>query len=195
MQPPPPDPTVEPIEALQYTQQQLYALQEQQARFFEAQQARQEQTQIVNTYAGAAKQFAVKQPDFPDAYKHVIATRKMELQELGYDPQAIVQTLQHEEMGLAANALQNGQDPAEIIYRMAKARGFTVKPVPPPPVAQIDKQQAKAAAATSITPGGKPPKPDFNMADMASLNGAAFDSAWAKMEAQARGKTASLFRK
>jgi hypothetical protein len=191
---------VQPIEALQQTREELRALKDQQQQYFAYQEAQHREMEMTGAYAQAAKQFATQTPDFPDAYKHVIETRKQELAELGYDDQAIVQTLRNEELGLVANAMQNNINPAQLIYKMAKARGFTGKksetpPTPPSPVAVVEKQQAKQAAATSITTGGKPPKPEFNPADISTLQGAAFDSAWAKMEAQARGKTASLFRR
>lgn len=192
--PPEADPTVQPIEALQQTRDQLRALQDQQNQFFNQQYEQQAERQMIGGYANAAKQFAVKTTDFPDAYKHVIESRKSELVEQGWDDQTIVHTLRNEELGLVSNAMNNGLDPAQVIYKMAKARGYTVKKAPDP-VAKIEQQQAKAAAATSISPGGKPPKPEFSAADLTTLQGAAFDSAWAKMETQARGKTASLFRK
>lgn len=192
--PPEADPTVQPIEALQQTREQLRAMQDQQNQFFADQQARNDEMQMIGGYANAAKQFTEKTTDFPDAYKHVIETRKQELIEQGFEDQAIVQMLRNEELGLVSNAWQNGQNPAQVIYKMAKVRGYTAKKAPDP-VVKIEQQQAKAAAATSISPGGKPPKPEFSAADVASLQGASFDSAWAKMEAQARGKTASLFRK
>lgn len=107
--PPEPDPAVQPIEALQQTREELRALQQERYQEQAQQQARNAEMQMTGAYASAAKQFAEKNPDFPDAYKHVIETRKKELSELGYDDQTIVQTLVREELGLVANAMQNGQ--------------------------------------------------------------------------------------
>lgn len=193
--PPEYDPNVQPIEALEQTRQELHQLREERRQELAERQNQADTMHMAGAYAQAAKQFAKETADFPYAYKHVIETRKQELAELGYDDYAIVDTLRNEELGLVSNAMNNGLNPAQVIYRMAKARGYAAKPPAPAAAAKIEMQQAKQAAATSISPGGKPPKPEFSAADLASLNGAEFDSAWNKMESIARGKTASMFRR
>lgn len=191
-----PDPETDPIGALKWERQKRIEYEQQM-------QARQGQERLTNVYASSAREFATKTPDFKDAYEFAITSRGKQLAALGYDVASINETIRNEEMNLAAQALQNGRNPAEVIYEFAKSYGYQGKaPVQAAPLANapaVDPataatlQKAKAAAATSITSGGKPPKSDFDPSSLADLKGAAFDSAWEKFAKQAGGRS-SMFR-
>jgi hypothetical protein len=192
-----PDPETDPIGALKWERQKRIAYEQEM-------QARQGQERLTSVYASSAREFATKTPDFKDAYEFAITSRGKQLAALGYDVATINETIRAEEMNLAAQALNNGRNPAEVIYEFAKSYGYTGKAPAPAtpavaaapavdPAAAATLQKAKAAAATSITGGGKPPKGDFDPASLADLKGAAFDAAWEKMAKQS-GSRSSMFR-
>lgn len=191
-----PDPEQDPIGALKYTRQQL-------ADFQRAQQAQQQETYVAQAYAASAQQFAAQTDDFRDAYNYAIQSRANELAALGAPQDQIPNLIRQEELQIAATALQQGRNPAEVIYNFAKARNY-VKAAPPPPPAPAlvtpdpAKEKAKADAAVSLTAGGKPPANAMTAEDaLATLKGAALETwmakHWGEMEAAA-GRKSSLFR-
>jgi hypothetical protein len=188
-----PDPETDPIGALKAARDQLRQMQE-------ATQQQQYVERLNQVAYQAAVEAQQRVPDYQDAYKYAINSRAQELLALGTPQQAISQILQQEELRLIDTAVRNGRNPAEAIYSFAKARGFqgkTVAPAPAPaPAAAPDPvlAQAKAEVAASASAGGAPPsRGQMSISDIAQLNGAAFDSAWKKLEAQA-GRKSSVFR-
>lgn len=189
-----PDPETDPIGALKAAQQRLQTIQaEAQERAYVEQ---------LNTVAyQAATQYQQQVPDYQDAYRYALNSRAQELVALGTPPQAVQQILHQEELRLIDTALQNRRNPAEAIYQFAKARGFQGKTAPiaeaapaPAPVATPDPvlQQSRREVAASASAGGAPAsKGTPSVADIANLNGAAFDAAWNKMFG---GNKSSVFR-
>lgn len=96
---------------------------------------------VMNEAGRQETEFLKTQPDFDaatgtsptynEASAFLLNMRRAELQALGFDPQRIMQTVKQEAIGLAAQALQNHQNPAEIVLNLAKARGFAAKPKAP----------------------------------------------------------------
>ena len=175
-----PDPEVDPIGALKAIRDQQRQIQEQ-----AQQQAYVQQLNQVAYQAATDAQQRV--PDYNDAYKYAINSRAQELAALGTPTNAIPQILHQEELRLIDTAMRNGRNPAEAIYHFAKARGFNSKPAAPAPAPTPSAPdpvmaQAKAAVAASASAGGAPAsKGTVTAADLANLNGAAFDSAWNKL--------------
>ncbi|MDR3469837.1 MAG: hypothetical protein P4M07_28240 [Xanthobacteraceae bacterium] len=86
--------------------------------------ARQEQD-VIAAYRTDAAQFEARMPDFREAYGHLLASRAQELAALGYDdPRAIHDALMADEFAVAQAALARRQSPAEIIYNLARQRGY-----------------------------------------------------------------------
>lgn len=80
---------------------------------------------VVAAYRADAAQFESRTPDFRAAYSHLLASRAQELAALGYsDPRAIHDALMADEFAVAQTALARQQSPAEIIYSLARQRGF-----------------------------------------------------------------------
>jgi len=93
--------------------------------------AQQQEAQRVVTQAGSlAKEFAESTPDYGDAFEHYMNTRKQELSVYGLSDQEIANTMDNEAYALSANALAQGRNPAEIIYGIAKTRGYSTKNAP-----------------------------------------------------------------
>lgn len=100
------------------------------------------QTTFVNTYKADAAQFEAKNPDYRAAYNHLLQSRASELISIGYDnpkalqdagasPQevqaafkALHDAVVADEYGIADLAMKKGKSPAEIIYGLAKQRGY-----------------------------------------------------------------------
>jgi hypothetical protein len=84
-----------------------------------------QQTALVSAYQADAAQFEARTPDFRAAYNHLLQSRAQELVALGYDtPQAIHDALLADEFAVAQAALARRQSPAELIYNLARQRGY-----------------------------------------------------------------------
>jgi len=185
------DPETDPIGALKRMKQEA-------AEMRASQQQQQYAAYLNQTYVQSAQQFAQQTPDFSDAYRYAINSRAQELEALGTPRERIGQILQHEEMSLVDQAVNNGMSPAEAIYKFAKARGYNGRaaaPAPAPaaePAPNAELQNIKKSVATSVASGGKAAsKGELTPADLLNLNGAAFDSGWQKMF---RSNKSGLFR-
>lgn len=70
-------------------------------------------------------QFVVEHPDYASAVGHLMSVRNRELEAIGYrDPAERAQMIQNEGLALAAQAMQRGQNPAELLYGLAGIRGW-----------------------------------------------------------------------
>lgn len=98
-----------------------------------------EQTRFVSTYREDAAKFTQATPDYMDAYNHLLSSRAAELQAIGYEGAALSQALQADEIAIAEMAFSKGKSPAELLYNLAKQRGYTKK---------------EAAAAAAAPPAG-----------------------------------------
>ncbi len=80
---------------------------------------------LVRAYQIDAAQFEAATPDFKAAYEHLLGSRAQELIALGYDtPQAVHQALLADEFSVAQMALASRRSPAEVIYNLARQRGY-----------------------------------------------------------------------
>lgn len=67
-------------------------------------------------------------PDWKDAFSHLVAQRHAEMEMLGVaDKAARDAQLREEAQGLINGALEKGQDPAKLLYEIAKRRGYQSK--------------------------------------------------------------------
>lgn len=89
-------------------------------------------------------EFLKTTPDYPDAFQYVRKMRDQELEYMGYaDPGVRNQIINNDALQIAAQALQGNKNAAEVVYNIAKARGWagktqaaaltpsTLAPVPP----------------------------------------------------------------
>ena len=88
-------------------------------------------TELQTTYVRDARQFATRQQDFGQAYNWLMANRDAELAAAGYTNKAErMRIITLDERDIVARALMarqqnpNAAGPAQIIYGLAKARGF-----------------------------------------------------------------------
>lgn len=150
-----------------------------------------ENRDIIQRMAPRVEAYAKDHPEYGEQFQYVRQSRATELQLLGYPDHAIGQQIQAEEMALARQALNNDLDPGEVIAKLATARGWRAKEAAPEPKPdpkpdpeaskKIERLQAgQRAAKSSSTGGGSGPEADMTLERLASLDGAAFDAAFAK---------------
>lgn len=126
---------------------------------FEAHTAEQ---QFRQSYIGDATAFVQKTPDFRDAYAHLITGRDAELSAVGMaDPAARKAHIAREEKALVQQALQQGVSPSQVLYNLAKARGYAgpkasaVDPKASDPVKKIEQiANGQKAAGNNFSGAG-----------------------------------------
>jgi hypothetical protein len=129
--PQPPEPpawAVDPIAAGEHLQQRIERLeqgwQQGSQQWTEQQQRAAQLQQIAQAASADADRFKAETPDYDHAYRFWMQSRANEMQAFGVDPSRILAELQQEEMDLATNAFQRRVSPAEMLYTVAKQRGY-----------------------------------------------------------------------
>ena len=181
-----PDPQTRPLDYINHV---LSAMQ---ASTAELQQWRQQQEQTaqqraaVQEYAAWAaaqeREFEKGEPEYPEAYRYAAELRDRELQALGYsDPAARANILRLNTAEIVNNAMQQGRNPAELVWEYARSRGFT------PKSAGRAEAQAKIAAGlqaggAKLNQGGSSGDPELSAKDLAGISDPEeFEKAWKKV--------------
>jgi len=119
-----PDPEKDTVGAVKMTAEEVKILSD----FKRQIEARAAQAQAVQAVLGQASQlerdFAQTTPDYHEAGAFLRAARAQELTALGLDPYRAQQIVAAESVQLAHAALQHGRNPAQVIYTLAKTRGY-----------------------------------------------------------------------
>lgn len=121
------------------------------------QQERQQRAQVehIQTLAQGLKareeQFVAQNPDYQSAIDHMTSMRVRELQAMGASEEQAVNREYQERAQAALTWANNGMNPAEVAYNLAKARGFQPKPTASQ---KIETQQRGMAASRSLGSGG-----------------------------------------
>lgn len=106
----------------------------------------------IEKYRADSAMFERSHPDFKAAYEFFMCARAAELKAIGYDtPQALHQALVAEELVIVQMAFRDDRSPAEVIYGLAHARGFTTSEIPRPtslenPIAALKGRQRAGTA-------------------------------------------------
>jgi hypothetical protein len=129
------EPTFEedPINALNYEQQRIkeflrrqYQEEERQRQLIQYQS---QQQALVNRYHNDAYSFMAKDaPDFKEAYQYLVQNRLQEYKEAGYTDAQAQQLLVDDEFAITVKAYEDGANPAERMYKLAKLRGYKATP-------------------------------------------------------------------
>lgn len=100
-------------------------------------------------------QYAESTPDYNDAAKFLVESRIKELDIMGVrDKQEVMQTLKQEEFQVGAWALQRGISPGELIYNLAKTRGYAGKIQSGDTGGGNDRPRVKSLSNISGSPSG-----------------------------------------
>jgi len=130
-------------------------------------------------YNASAEAFKQDQPDFTDAYNFLTSSRKNEYLALGYTEEQASQALLADEKSIANRAYQIDKSPAEVLYSLAKQRGYTPKQAEKS-VQEIEKslkasKSLGASGSSAVTDG-------FDLEEISSLSDKEFEKAWAEYE-------------
>lgn len=150
------------------------------------QQAQQQQyvayqgQQLAHQVAAAEETFRAVTPDYNDAAKFFMDRKTLEYTALGADPIAVQQAVQRDYQGIAVGAGNSGRNPAEVLYTLAKAMGYS------PRQGQSAVKHAKPAPSSLSNMGGAPRAPDetggVTLESVANMTDAEFDKFWKQME-------------
>lgn len=162
------------------TNQTLEQLQRQQQEAVQRQQAAAQNQQFISRYQTTAQQYAEANPDFHDAYNHLVEGRvKEHMLAGGMERNEAIQLAQREEQAIVARAFEQGENPAEKLVELAQLRGWTkqAQSAKVDKVAQVEKGQK---AAKTISKGGQP-EGKLTLEALADMEGDEFDKAWEKL--------------
>lgn len=176
-QTPPPDPAQDfPGHVQHHFNQftQKTAELEKKVQGFEQQTTQQQQEQqFLNAYSQAAAEFTSRQPDFNLAYNHWLKSRMEELTDAGYSQEQALHIRGAEERGLVAKAFEDGVNPSERLYAVAKRRGYTNAGASETPKALDPAEKLKQIeAGQRATPamGGSGMKPQLTLQAVAAMS-------------------------
>lgn len=187
-----PDPEKDPMGALKMLLAQAKENRQVHADGVQETERRQQEQRIMGEASRLEMEYLREQPDFDagtgnspsynEASAFLVNMRRAELAALGtYNPVQINQIVAQEAIGLAAQALQAGKNPARIVFELAKVRGFAPKAKEVPVVevpaeteqqklARISKGQ-EAGFSLGQAGGSKAPNnKQFDAKTLASMN-------------------------
>lgn len=149
----------------------------------------QQRTQALQTVSNTMKEyendFRELTPDYDKAAQHFMNARLEELKDTGLDGAALATAMQNDFAGIVARTVAAGKDPAEIIYNMAKRRGFTSTETFQRDAAKLETIEKGQAQSRTLSGGGSA-SGTLSAGKVAGLSGAAFDSAFEKLKAANR---------
>lgn len=148
----PPDPETDPFGAIKYVLQRQRELDGQQQQVVQQTQEQRAYTELTNHFRADAAKYSQTNPDFMQAYRHLLTDRDAELQSLGFTDQAErLRIITADERDLVARAFAareqnpNAPSPAQMLYNLALRRGY-----------QKAAAANGAAGAAPAAPGGAP---------------------------------------
>lgn len=189
-----PDGEVDPIGYQQYEINQLKnSLKQQQDYLTSQQQSTQRnlaEQAFIQTYKQSAAQFAQSTPDFNDAYNYIVEARTKEFVAAGYTKAEADRLVIEDEMAIASRAFQDKVNPAERVYNLAKARGYTEQkaPVKATPKSLDDVKRGIANSKSLKSGGGEVGDKEAGIADVDAMNFKEFDDFWAGYKAKSKSQ-------
>jgi hypothetical protein len=194
-----PDPNEDPVGALRYQNEQLTA-QLQQVIEWRAQQERAAQQQsayaaLTERVNASEQAFRQAHPDYDQASQHLLDAQDRFLQSFYPDPNVRAQVLRQQATNVLAQAIQQGRDPAQVLYDAARNVGYTGAAAAAGAAPAVTPAQGQAQAAaevvktiekglkqqTTIGSGGATPPSEMTPQMLAGLSGAEFQEGWKKM--------------
>jgi hypothetical protein len=131
------------------------------------------------------REFSKGQPEYHDAYRYAADARDSELQALGYtDPAARANIVRMNTAEIINNAVQQGRNPAELVWEYARARGFVSKGARRGGNAEAQAKIAAGlqAAGGKLNQGGASGEGEMGAKDLAGITDPdEFEKAWKKV--------------
>lgn len=122
-----PDPDKDALGAVKMTMEEVKQLKQFRENFERNQETANQVNMVTNRAMALEKEFMTITPDYNDASNYLIASRRGELSAFGMTDQQIQQQIAQESLQIAITAMQQGKNPSEIIYNVAKLRGYQKK--------------------------------------------------------------------
>lgn len=155
------DPEVDLFGAFKQAMKKVAALEEQVKESRTQTQAERESRAIQSTFESDARRFKSQAPDFEAAVQYLVNQRTGELAAVGVsDAQQRSAMVAREAQDLIANAVRERTSPAELLYRIAQARGYNAKTEAPSlekaaqELEKIAKNQAANVSMRGVGQGG-----------------------------------------
>jgi hypothetical protein len=124
-QPPPePDENTDPIGTIGHLRRRLAAVEAGGARLGEQARDQAVLNQLTAAATADAREFRARTPDYDEAYQFFLSNRDAELAFYGVPPAERAQIIDREQLQIAASAFQRGASPAQLLYDVARHRGF-----------------------------------------------------------------------
>lgn len=165
-------------------QQELVALRQELSGNTQYNQQQAQHNQLLQQVVVHENEYRAKTPDYDQAVDHFRAMKANEYAVLGLNQVQIQQQLSKDATGLAQMAMQRNQNPAEVLYSMAKALGYkagtptteTGQPPAPP--------KAAPTSLSSLPATGRAPdeKGKITAKDIATMSNEDFDKMWEGMK-------------
>lgn len=143
-----------------------------------------QQNEFVQSVSTQVQTFQEEHPDYGDALTHLLDARARELRVYGYPEDQVQAAVNNEATALAQHAYQNGRNPGEVAYELAKVRGYM--PKTSESNGKLDKiEKGQKASKTLSGTQGKPES--ASLSDISKMDDDEFDRYWKDMEKGARG--------
>lgn len=157
-----PDPDTDPLGAMMHQLNSVNkTVQDLQSKLLEQRQQQEQQQQLTEfqtSMRNLRDEYVKVTPDFQAAYDHLRNTRTEDMKAIGIPNDQIQQALLRDELIIAQNAIQQGKNPAAIMYEMSKRHGYSPSSVKQPvqPSAKLEtiqrgQQSSKPLSATPPT--------------------------------------------
>jgi len=186
---PVPDPQTQPLEYINHVLGSMQASTAELQQWRQQQEAASQQREAVQQYASWAtaqeREFARSQPEYHDAYRYATETRDKELQALGYtDTATRANIVRMNTAEIINGAVQQGRNPAELVWEYARARGFIPKSTRGQGNAEAQAKIAAGlqAAGGKLNQGGSSGEGDVSAKDLAGITDPdEFEKAWKRV--------------
>lgn len=148
-------------------------------------QQQQHVQQLAQRATAAETEFRAKAPDYDNAASFFQQRKMAEYQAFGLDAAQAQQQLARDCTGIVQGAVQRGANPAEVMYNLAKALGYSTQAPAKQPGQQ--RQPAPKAPTTLSNVSGSPKAPDednggeLTLAKVTNMSDKEFDAFFAGM--------------
>jgi hypothetical protein len=184
-----PDPQTKPLEYINHVLGNMQASTAELQQWRQQQELDSQQRSALRQYASWAtsqeREFAKSQPEYHDAYRYAAEARDKELQALGYsDPAARSGIVRSNTAEIIHNAMQQGRNPAELVWEYARARGFAPRSARTAGDAEASAKIAAGlqAAGGKLNKGGAGGEGEMSAKDLAGINDPdEFEKAWKRV--------------
>lgn len=185
-----PDPDVDPIGFIKFARDYMNGVrrnEREQQKQQDAQNQQQAQlAQIGTRMEEFEADFRSDHRDYDDAAKHFREERTKELREQGVSEAELGNQLRLDLMTTIARAMRAGKDPADIIYKLAKNRGFGGLDAGEKKLDTIAKAATAGKSLSSTSGGARANSGEATFETVTNLSGKEFEAGWKALREQAK---------